>query len=55
MISNLFVKKLFLLGILFSIIFSVSSVLAANPTSPLALNNNILDPGSSSTPWGGVF
>ena len=45
--------KLFLLGILISIVFSVSTVFAKNPVALLSPASNILDPGAPNTPWGG--
>ncbi|MFA5827661.1 MAG: hypothetical protein WC839_04205, partial [Candidatus Paceibacterota bacterium] len=50
---NTLIKKFFFLGFLVFIFFGASSVFAGNPTTFFSSNSNILDPGSSSSPWGG--
>jgi len=53
MLNNSFRKKVFLFGVFFSVVFSVTTVFAANPLAFLSSTTNILDPGSPNTPWGG--
>ena len=53
MSDNFFRKKLFFLGFLIPAVFCAQAVLAGNPTTFISPTNNVIDPGSTSTPWGG--
>ncbi|MFA5937074.1 MAG: tail fiber domain-containing protein [Candidatus Paceibacterota bacterium] len=53
MFNNPFNKKLFLAGTLVLLLFGSSYVLAKNPITLLLPTDNIIDPGSPLTPWGG--